>query len=196
VKADRGKLVPDNGQIDQSSFDALYHRYKSMVFGFAYNVTKNQVEAEDLFQETWLRVVQNLPKINLQDFKAWIFTVTANLYRDALRKKRIRRLFFFEKSEGSLNQRQISLPLTANETSYSKDESEHRDASRAISQAMAKLPGKQRCVFVLKEIEGFKYSEISEMLKIPAGTAKTLMHRAVRRLRRDLSEYNLKQYPL
>ena len=70
------------------------------------------------------------------------------------------------------------------------------DASRAISQAMAKLPGKQRCVFVLKEIEGFKYSEISEMLKIPAGTAKTLMHRAVRRLRRDLSEYNLKQYPL
>ncbi len=195
MKAGSGKLMQERDQFDPSEFDALYHQYKSMVFGFAYNLTQNQGEAEDLFQETWLRVVQNLPKLNLQDFKAWVFTVTANLHRDALRKKRVRRMFFFQKAAGSSNKPEMSFYAPGNETAYARDESGHRDTGRAISLAVARLPGRQRSVFVLREMEGFKYSEISEMLKIPLGTVKTLMHRAVKRLRRDLSGHSLKRYP-
>lgn len=184
------KAVQRRGEANSSMFDTLYRQYKSLVFDFAWRLTQDRGEAEDLFQETWLRVVENLPKINVQKFKAWAFAVTANLYRDALRKKRIRRLFLWQKSTGSLDERKRF--LLKNETSYSRDESECVDAGRAIAQAIAGLPGKQRCVFVLKEIEGFKYSEIGEVLRIPLGTLKTLMHRATKRLRQELSAYNEK----
>jgi RNA polymerase sigma-70 factor (ECF subfamily) len=190
VETGSPKAVQGKDEANSSIFDTLYHQYKSLVFDFAWRLTQDRGEAEDLFQETWLRVVENLPKINVQNFKAWAFAVTANLYRDALRKKRIRRLFLWQKSTGFLDERKKS--LLKNETSYSRDESECVDAGRAIAQAVAKLPGKQRCVFVLKEIEGFKYSEIGEMLRIPLGTVKTLMHRAVKRLRQELSAYNEK----
>jgi RNA polymerase sigma-70 factor (ECF subfamily) len=181
------KAAERTGGAHSSIFDALYHQYKSLVFDFAWRLTQDRGEAEDLFQETWLRVVENLPKINVRNFKAWAMTVTANLYRDALRKKRIRRFFLLQKSKGCADEGKRS--FFENETSSSRDESECADAGRAIARAMAALPGKQRCVFVLKEIEGFKYSEIGEMLMIPLGTVKTLMHRAVKRLRQELSAY-------
>lgn len=73
-----------------------------------------------------------------------------------------------------------------------KGESNRADMGMAISQAMADLPGRQRLVFVLKEIEGFKHSEISEILGLPVGTIKSLMHRAVKRLQRDLWAYSPK----
>jgi RNA polymerase sigma-70 factor (ECF subfamily) len=187
VESRSPKAVQGRGEANSSIFDALYHQYKSPVFDFAWRLTQDRGEAEDLFQETWLRVVENLPRINIQNFKAWAFAVTANLYRDALRKKRIRRLFLWQKSKVSLDEHKKY--LSENETSYSRDESKCVDAGRAIAQAVAGLPGKQRCIFVLKEIEGFKYSEIGEMLMIPLGTVKSLMHRAVKRLRQELSAY-------
>jgi len=188
------KTNQGTGDMAPSVFDELYHQYKSLIFDFAYSLTQNRGEAEDLFQETWLRVVENLPKIDVRSFRAWAFTVTANLYRDALRKKRIRRLFLLQRFAGSLSEHKKS--FIEDEASYSRDESGYADAGRAIAQAMARLPGRQRCVFVLKEVEGFKYLEISQMLKIPLGTAKTLMHRATKRLRRELSAYNEKGCPL
>ncbi len=66
------------------------------------------------------------------------------------------------------------------------------DMGRDIAQAMARLPDRQRRVFMLKEIAEFKQAEISDILGIPLGTVKSLMHRAVTRLRRELSKYNEK----
>ena len=69
------------------------------------------------------------------------------------------------------------------------DESKRVDLNMALGQALALLPGRQRHIFVLKELEGFKLEEISTMLKIPVGTVKSLLFRAVRRLRKELSVY-------
>lgn len=176
-------------QIGSLEFDALYREYQSSVFSFACHLTQDQGEAEDLFQETWLRVVQNLSRISdMSTFKAWVFAIAANLHRDALRKKRVQRLFFLQKSKASGESR-ISGGGAEKKPSSRPDELEHVDLGAAISRAMASLPERQRLVFTLKEVEGFKHSEISEMLKIPANTVKTLMFRAVRRLQRDLIVY-------
>jgi len=95
---DEGNLTRKIDRMDSEGFDGLYREYKSSVYRFAYFLARNREEADDLFQETWLRVVQYLPRASeVQDFRAWVFTITANLHRDALRKKRIRRLFFYTK---------------------------------------------------------------------------------------------------
>ena len=70
---------------------------------------------------------------------------------------------------------------------------EHQEIKLALSKALAGLPPRHRIIFVLKEIEGYKYNEICEILKIPEGTVKSILHRAVKKLRRDLWSYNPKK---
>ena len=193
MENDGSKRAHDTGQIINPAFDNLYKKYQNTVFGFAYYLTQDRGDAEDLFQEAWLRIAKKLPdEVNMQSIKAWIFTVVANLHRDELRKKRIRRLFFLQKAM-SLEKENTMFPVLPDQpVSINPEEVNQTDMGRDIAQAMARLPDRQRRVFVLKEIAEFKQAEISDILGIPLGTVKSLMHRAVRRLRRELSKYNEK----
>lgn len=191
MKSRSSELDEEKRKNNQSRFDSLYNQYRSSVFAFAFSLTHNQRDAEDLFQETWLRIVENLAKIlDMQNFKAWLFKVMANLYRDALRKKRIRQLFFLHRSELSFGGSQASISVAACEKLDITNDAEHMEINKAINKAIARLPDRQRRVFVLRELEEFKYSEISEILSVPLGTVKSLMHRAVKHLRRELLVYN------
>ncbi len=193
MENDDSKRAHDTGQIINPAFDDLYKKYQNAVFGFAYYLTQNRGDAEDLFQEAWLRIAKKLPgEVNMQSIKAWIFTVVANLHRDELRKKRIRRLFFLQKAM-SLEKENTRVPVLSNQSvSINPEEVNQTDMGRDIAQAMSRLPDRQRRVFVLKEIAEFKQAEISDILGIPLGTVKSLMHRAVTRLRRELSKYHEK----
>jgi len=193
MKPENSDLIQKKGRMDPMALDDLYNKYRISVYSLACYLTQNQREAEDLFQETWLRVVQNLHKTsNMGDLKAWIFTITANLYRDELRKKRIRRLFFLQKSITSDHRVERSNGKHGSGKLNTTSETNRVDMGMTISQAMADLPDRQRLIFVLKEIEGFKHSEISEILGLPVGTIKSQMHRAVKRLQRNLWAYNPK----
>ena len=91
-----GELIQRISQSDLRAFDELFKKYQNSVYRFACYLTGNRIEADDLFQETWLRAVRYLPiSSNIRDFKAWILTIVANLHKDELRKKKIRRLFLF-----------------------------------------------------------------------------------------------------
>jgi len=165
-------------------FDEIYDRYKNDVFRFACYLSQDPREAEDIFQETWLRLVRYLPdeKKDMASLKPWLMTVTLNLHRDLLRKKRVRRLF-------SLNLGS-SKPSAAGELETPLEIAGRAEVRDRIDQAIAGLPEKQRRVFVLKELEGLKQEAIAGILGIPVGTVKSLMYRAVKNLRRALSAYD------
>lgn len=193
MENDGSKRAHDTGQIINPAFDNLYKKYQNAVFSFAYYLTQNRGDAEDLFQEAWLRIAKKLPdEVNMQSIKAWIFTVVANLHRDELCKKRIRKLFFLQKAM-TLEKENTMFPVLPDQPmSINPEEVNQTDMGRNIAQVMARLPDRQRRVFVLKELADFKQAEISDILGIPLGTVKSLMHRAVNRLRRELSKYNEK----
>ncbi len=172
-------------------FDEIYDQYKTVVYSFACYLTQNRGEAEDLFQETWLRVAQHFPKVlDMKKAKAWLFTIAANLHKDGLRKKRVRRLFLFQKKWETDQSQILGEDVPDQENSKVLDESKQVDLGLAISRAIARLPDKHRLIFMLKEIAGFKQEEIGEMLGVPVGTVKSLMFRAVRSLRQDLADYH------
>ena len=185
-----GELINRIAQSDLKAFDELFKKYQNSVYRFACYLTQNRIEADDLFQETWLRAVRYLAtSANIRDFKAWILTIVANLHKDELRKKRIRRLFSFpHSSKSALSENQLE-KLDFESHSIVLDESNRVDIGLALNKAIAKLPIKQRRVFVLKEIEGLKHSEISEMFNIPIGTIKSLFHRAIKNLQQELAEF-------
>ncbi|NIM58815.1 MAG: sigma-70 family RNA polymerase sigma factor [Candidatus Aminicenantes bacterium] len=193
MENDGSKYAHDKEQVIHPLFDDLYEKYQNAVFGFAYYLTQNRGDAEDLFQEAWLRIAKKLPdEVKMKSIKAWIFTIVANLHRDELRKKRVRRLFFFQKAM-SLEKANSAFPVLSEKPfSVNSDEDYQADMGRDITQALARLPDRQRRVFVLKEIADFRQAEISDILGIPVGTVKSLMHRAVSRLRRELWKYHMK----
>lgn len=191
-------MPPEDGELiqrivcnDLQAFDELFKKYQESVYRFACYLTRDRSEADDLFQETWLRAVKYIPTSSkIRDFKAWILTIVTNLHRDELRKKRIRRIFTFHVSEQSGTPEEHLVKLDYESRPMANDESNRVDINLALNKAITALPIRQRRVFVLKEIEGLKHSEISEMLSVPVGTIKSLFHRAIKNLQQELAEFN------
>lgn len=185
-----GELISKISQGDLLAFDQLFKRHQTSVYRFACYLTQNRGQAEDLFQDAWLRVVKYLPSANdVRDFRAWIFRITTNLHRDEIRKHRIRKPFWSlrtvsddSNADHSKSRHQNIIPITI-------DNLENIELGPAITRAISGLPLKQRQVFILKEIEGFKHKEISDILNLPEGTVKSLLHRAIKLLQRELADY-------
>lgn len=192
-------MPPEDGELiqriihsDPNAFDELFKKYRNSVYRFACYLTQNRIEADDLFQETWLRAVKYLPtSLKIRDFKSWILTIVVNLHRDELRRKKIRRAFSFFQSEQTKSPADQLEKLDYESHPMVSDESNQVDISLALNKAITALPVKQRRVFILKEIEGLKHSEISEMLNVPIGTIKSLFHRAIKKLQRELAEFKI-----
>jgi RNA polymerase sigma-70 factor, ECF subfamily len=175
-----------------AQFDEVYDRYKDVVYRLAFHLTQDRAEAEDMFQEVWLRVVRRLPEnARRENLKPWLAVIVMNLHRDMLRKKRIRRMFFLGKTKTEMTEVAAGGKTAA--SSYDPaGRAEEAVTRKDIDRALARLPEKQRRVFVLKEIEGLEQTEIAAALRIPVGTVKSLMYRAVRRLQRELASYHPK----
>ena len=175
--------------LSPQNFDELYDRYKTGIFRFICHLTQDQTEAEDMFQEVWIRMIRHWPaREQAEDLRPWLLTVVMNLHRDMLRRKRVRRLFFlrqtrdekFEPAEFQEPAALFSDPVLRAERAM---------LQQNINRAISSLPERQRRIFVLKEVEGLKQAEIAAILGIPMGTVKSLMHRAVKRLQRELAAH-------
>lgn len=173
-------------------FDEIYDRYRADVFRFLFSLTRNKTEAEDLFQEVWLRVIRHGPsRPDREDLRPWLLTIVLNLHRDLLRKKRVRRLFL-AKRHGLEKPRSLRSGQRSGESADPARLSEQAALQREIDQAVAVLPEKQRRVFLLSEVEGLPQAEIAGILEVPLGTVKSLLHRAVKRLQRELAAHHPK----
>lgn len=175
-----------------TAFDELYEMYKTPIYRFACALSGDARDAEDLFQETWLRAVKAAPagpQARGAEAKAWLYAIAANAHKDLLRRRRVRRLFLAERAT-ALGDRKgdadlgWDLPAAAGE-----DGSSRSDIRLCLRRAVSRLPGKERRVFVLKDIEGFQHDEIGRLLGLPEATVRTLLFRAVKKLRRDLAEF-------
>lgn len=161
-----------DGQTAENIFNEIFQAYHQDVYRFAFHLTQRKEDAEDLFQDAWLNVTKNIHQLSIiRDKKAWIFTITLNRFRDQLRKKRLRSL----------------IRLNSKDASELESRNNDTDWQMSLAQAIAGLPKSQRIIFVLKEMEGFKYEEIAHMLHKPVGTIKSQLHRTLLRLRKELS---------
>jgi RNA polymerase sigma-70 factor (ECF subfamily) len=172
--------------------DGIFTMYRTDVYRFTLALAGDARDAEDLFQETWLRAVKAEPagpEAGGREAKAWLFTIAANAQKDLLRKKRVRRLFFRERTKAISGGTADADPGWDTPGQTGRDEAVRSDVRICLRRAVARLPGRERRVFVLKDIEGFRHEEIGRMLGIPEPTVRTLLHRAVKRLRRELAEF-------
>src|SRR4030095_6767919 len=155
------------------------------LYGFAMTLTRNQTEAEDLVQETYLRAVRAfgrlMPDSNL---KSWLFAIMRNAWLNQLRHDRSAPRFVEIDAEES--DRSQWLDHQANDPHVVYLRKLERDEVRA---AIDCLPQLHREIVVLRDIEGFSYQQIAMILGCPAGTVMSRLGRAREKLRRLLAEW-------
>jgi RNA polymerase sigma-70 factor (ECF subfamily) len=176
--SDAGNRNTSFSQAALTHLDALY--------GFAMTLTRNQTEAEDLVQETYLRAVRAfgrlLPDSNL---KSWMFAIMRNAWLNQLRHARSGPRFV--ELDAEEEDRAEWLGHLANDPHVLYLRKLERQEIRA---AIDSLPHTHREIIVLRDIEGFSYQQIAGILGCPAGTVMSRLGRAREKLRRLLSEWH------
>lgn len=150
------------------------------LLSFAYQLTSDKEEAQDLLQDTTLKALDNEGKyVENTNFKGWIFTIMRNIFINNYRQQ-VRQATVVDKTEDlyHLNISQES-GLNTPEGSY---------AVKEISQAVSEFTDDYRVPFNMY-VAGYKYSEIAEHLGLPLGTVKSRIFFARKRLRSQLGDY-------
>ena len=158
---------------DPSAFEALFERHRSRVFHFVLRMIGNRAEAEEVFQDIFLRVHRKLDRYESQgQFSAWLFSVANRMCLDALRKrKRERWLSFGIKTEDPVANSDPEREL-------------YEDQIRVkVMREVDRLEKNLKQVFLLRIEGNLMFREIAEVLKIPLNTALAHYHQAVSRLK-------------
>jgi len=162
---------------DHDAFDTLVERYKRPLFTVIYRMTGNRADAEDIFQETLMRIVRHKKAFDPdKTFSSWVYAIATNLCRDRARKLKNR-------SAGELDEERLASDRDPETDSF------RAEISAAMEKAILLLPEEQREVFLLREYAGLPFSRIAEATGSKLNTVLGRMHLAIRKLRTELSEF-------
>jgi RNA polymerase sigma-70 factor (ECF subfamily) len=173
---------------EPEALDALVNAYAGRVFGLLYRLTGSPDAAEELTQETFLRLVRMIEEYEHSGrFESWLFRISANLARDHARRGRRRRLATGLETPGS-NGQPPSADLADARLPTPADRLESREQERRLAGAVARLSDLDREILMLRHYSGLSFREIADILGVPMGTALARAHRALARLRSELGE--------
>jgi RNA polymerase sigma-70 factor (ECF subfamily) len=166
------------------SYNTLVNRYKDRLFNVLYRMLSSEDEANDLLQETFLRVWQHKMSYDFRfAFSTWIYTIALNLARNELRRrKKIKFLDIFDFAD--------KLPA--------KEEKKDTSANlkTLLEAEMKRLPEKYKTAFLLRDVDSLSYEEIAQVLGVPLGTVKSRVNRARAILRTRLKPRLEESYEL
>lgn len=177
------KLVRSAQTGDTEAFHRLVSCYDHQVMSLALKLIENRQDAEDIYQEVFMKVFKNIKKFRFEsDFSTWLYRITTNTAFN-FRRKMAKHRHIDPLEEGSDNFIE-RIPAAGNEPSEGSQE-----AREDIMKAVVSLPQRQRTVFVLKHMESVKIKDIAALLGCTEGTVKKYLFRAVEKLRHQLGEY-------
>ena len=158
---------------DVRAFNELVRRYQERVYWIARRLVGDHADADDVAQEVFIKVYDSLQGFRSEaSFFTWLYRVTVNAALNLLRKNRIKEFVRFD---------DVVLPLVSDEPQPDV-QLEGKQQRTRLEEAIAKLPQKQRAVFVLRYYENLPYEEIARLLKRSVGGMKANYFQAVRKI--------------
>jgi len=169
----------------EAAYRELVRRYQRPVFSLVYRMVRDRELAEDLTQETFIKVLNAIDRYRPEfKFSSWIFKIANNAAIDHLRRKELDTLSLEGGPDATTPDRMQATSLQVGDVGESPlEELEARELGSAIEQAIARLRPEYRSCIIMRHIEGRPYDEIAEALDLPLGTVKTYIHRARAELR-------------
>lgn len=172
----------------EAAYRELIGRYQRPVFSLIYRLVRDREKAEDLSQDTFIKVLNALDRYDPSyKFSSWIFKIAHNTSLDHLRKKEPETLSLdgspHAESQSEVEASTISA-VSTEETP--EDYAASRELGATLEQAIGKLRPEYRTAIVMCHVEGRPYEEIAEVMGVPLGTIKTYIHRARNELKKEL----------
>lgn len=163
---------------DLQAFNEMMLFYERAIFNHLYRLTGSKDDAADLAQDTFFKVYRFRDRIDVtKNFKSWLYKIATNTAYDWLEKK------------GKFSQ----IPLTDEDGETKETELPYYRIDEAmkvdIAEAVSKLKPEYQTVIHLYYSQGFGYEEIADIMKLPLGTVKTMLHRAKKVLAEKLKNY-------
>lgn len=172
----------------EPAFRELIRRYERPVFSLIYRMVRDATTAEDLAQDSFIKVLNHLDKYRPEfKFSSWLFKIANNVAIDHLRRRSVDTISM-DGSPHAVSASEIeATSFDISDSSESPlDELAARELGSEIERAIAKLRPEYRNCIVLRHVEGRSYEEIAATLDLPLGTVKTYIHRARHELREEL----------
>ena len=181
---DELKQLDDSGVVaahlagNRRAFGELVERYQNRLLNFIYRTTGDRERAEDLVQETFIRVYRHLHRFDqTKKFSTWIYTIASNLAKNELRNRSRNPLVLFQTL--MKNRQADERPLEWEDNTYRPDDLfRKRHLKSQVDAAVDQLPEHHRTVFILREMEGKTYEEIADITATNLGTVKSRLNRA------------------
>jgi RNA polymerase sigma-70 factor (ECF subfamily) len=163
---------------DRAAFQQLVERTRDRVFGVALRILRNEAEAAEVTQETFLSAWRNLKQLSGDAFPNWVHRIAANRALMKLRHQKMASQVEESLESPQFNARGSLIDTVADWAPDAEGQTLDAELQRAIEQASTQLPEEQRRVFMLRDIEGLSYEEISEITGDSVPALKSRLHRA------------------
>jgi RNA polymerase sigma-70 factor, ECF subfamily len=169
----------------EKAYRELLDRYQRPVFSLVFRMVRDREQAEDLAQETFVKVFNHLDNYNPKyKFSSWIFKIASNLAIDTLRKKTPDTVSLDGSRYAQTNEEIESTRISIASSDENPEQLlEAKELGEEIENAIGQLRAEYRTAILLRHVEGRPYEEIAEIMEIPLGTVKTYIHRARTELR-------------
>ena len=169
----------------EEAYRELIRRYERPVFSLIFRMVRNRELAEDLSQETFVKVLKAVQSYRPEfKFSSWVFKIANNAAIDHIRKRELDTLSLEGSPHADTPELIEATALQISERGESQlDEVANRELGGTIERAVETLRPEYRSCILLRHVEGRTYEEIAEILNLPLGTVKTYIHRARNELR-------------
>lgn len=169
--------------------EILIDRHKNSLYKFCYYLASNKHDADDLFQDTWVRVMQNVGSFDEKKvFCNWLFSIALNSYRDRYRKaKRWLNKFmdFFSNDE-----KEAELSNVQNSGLSPDEQAVDNELKKNLTDSINSLEDTFRIPIILFYFKELRYEDIAEILDIPSGTVKSRLNAGKAKLRKLMEVKN------
>lgn len=169
----------------EAAYRELIRRYQRPVFSLIYRMVRDRELAEDLAQETFIKVLNAIESYRPEyKFSSWIFKIANNASIDHLRRRGLNTLSLDGSPHAESADAIEATTLQISDGAENQlDEVASRELGSQIEEAISQLRPEYRSCIIMRHIDGRPYEEIAEMLDLPLGTVKTYIHRARNELR-------------
>ncbi len=160
---------------DRGSFAFLVKKYQHMAYNLAFRIVCDEDDTKDIVQDSFIKIWKNMKRYNPKvKFSTWIYTIVTNTAIDFLRSTKKRVMTRIDNMEES---------LTGNNM---ESELDNRELGDLIKMASNGLTTKQRLVFILRDLQGLKSEEVSEILKLSATSIKSNLYHTRNNIREKI----------
>ncbi len=182
-KLDDKDLIARYRKGDVSALDVLVQRYRRQLFGYILSMSVSASDADEIFQEAWLKVIKKIRLYRHNNFLGWLIRITHNVIIDKIRRKKPNISMDAEHNDGG-----SLASVLPDDGPAPADDIQNRDLANAISSAVSMLPDEQKEVFILRTKMEISFKEIAKIQKTSINTSLARMQYALSKLREPLQE--------